>query len=243
VLFVADEGNDRIVTLRKVDSSQVQLAYNAYDWDEEFIGGGLASGAIGERGWTLAGSGTLSIQASTAANPGLLRLTTGATANNNLSISLGPWLLPQIDSMLFIFIPGTVSGGNVREGVGMGAGLRNAAPTDGVSVERDTTTFGGGFLGVAKYINGVRTGVLTTVPYVAGAPYLAEFTRTAPGEVTVRIEQLLPLGGGVVEEVVMTGIRTTVALNADFFIRCFANASRSMDPDYWQGSFSGLRRA
>jgi hypothetical protein len=245
ILYIADSGNGRVVILQEAEPT-IELGYNAYDWDEEFIGGGTTSGAIGERGWIFSGNGNVAAQSSTSQNPGLIRTSTGGSSGNGNRVTLGPWILPQIDNMLFIFFPcsnGVATSVVQRAGIGGGANhFDKVTPTDGVCVEYADAT-DAGFLQVVKYVSGVRTGVITTVPFIAGAPYLAEFTVTAPGEVTVRLLQLLPLGNGVEQEVVVTGISQTAQMDAAFANRTQNGVSKTMDPDYWSGSFSGLSRA
>lgn len=61
-------------------------------WDEEFVGGGVATLAIGGQGWTtfnIAGTTTYAKTASVLPNLGLLRITSGATSANGGGIMLG----------------------------------------------------------------------------------------------------------------------------------------------------------
>jgi hypothetical protein len=243
-VHVIDRGNKRIMTVQEHVDLNLALNYSAYDWDEEFIGGGLSSGTIGERGWTLAISAgaAASAQSSTSSHPGLLRLSTGATSANSIRITLGPWLLAQMDKLGFIFAPASnASTGSARMGVGIGGGtnpLNNPTPSEGVSVEYDAPT-SAGFMVVCKYIGGVATKTVSTIPFVAGEFYLAELSVTNVGEVTVRV---LRLSDGTEQSIVLTGISTTAQFDATFFARTTAATSKTLDPDYWSGSFSGLTR-
>jgi hypothetical protein len=246
VLWVADQENNRVTTLRRIASDQVQIGSSAYDWDEEFIGGGITSGAIGERGWTFTGNGSLAVQPSTAANPGLIRLNTGGTSGNKNRVTLGPWVLAQIDKMTFIGFfaaNGVATSTTQRMGLGAGANHLDTFATDnGVCVEY-VDSVSTGFLCVTSFIAGVANRTITAVPFVAAAPYMALFEVTAPGEVTVTVTQLLALGGGVSETVVKSGLSQTAQFDATFAERTQNGTSKFMDADYWSGSFSGLGRA
>jgi hypothetical protein len=57
--------------------------------------------------------------------------------------------------------------------------------------------------------------------------------------VTVRV---LRLSDGTEQSIVLTGISTTAQFDATFFARTTAATSKTLDPDYWSGSFSGLTR-
>lgn len=243
-VYVIDRGNKRIMVVQEHADLNLALNYREYDWDEEFIGGGTTSGAIGERGWTsvISAGAAVSVQSSTTPHPGLLRLGTGGTNGNSVRITLGPWLLGQMDTMGFIFAPASnASTGSARMGIGLGVAanqLTTLTPSDGVSVEYDSAT-SAGFMVVAKYIGSVATKTTTAVPFVAGEFYLAELSVTNTGEVTVRV---LRLSTGEEQTVVLTGISTTAQFDATFFARTLAAVSKSLDPDYWSGSFSGLTR-
>jgi hypothetical protein len=218
-------------------ASTAQFGHEAYTMQDEFIGGGTATGAVGELGWTLSGNGTYAVQASTSLSPGIGRVTSGATSGNSEAATLGPWLLPQIDTMEFIWKPATATNtGSARYGAGLGATLRNA-PTDGVSVEADLAV-SASFMIFSKWISSTRTTYITSIPYVAGGLYLATLEVTGAGEVTMTLKQ----SGGVAVTQVLTGISQTVAMDASFFAVTTNNNNKSTDVDYWSGSFSGLTR-
>jgi hypothetical protein len=203
-------------------ASTAQFGHEAYTMQDEFIGGGTA---------------TYAVQASTSLSPGIGRVTSGATSGNSEAATLGPWLLPQIDTMEFIWKPATATNtGSARYGAGLGATLRNA-PTDGVSVEADLAV-SASFMIFSKWISSTRTTYITSIPYVAGGLYLATLEVTGAGEVTMTLKQ----SGGVAVTQVLTGISQTVAMDASFFAVTTNNNNKSTDVDYWSGSFSGLTR-
>jgi hypothetical protein len=243
-VHVVDRGNKRIMTVQEHVDLNLALNYQEYNWDEEFIGGGTASGAIGERGWAVAvGAGaSVSVQSSTSAHPGINRLAVPATTGTAINVSLGPWVLGQIKNMAFIFAP--ASNGNLsslRAGVGLSGGttkLNGAQPSEGVSAEIDTGA-SGSFMTIAKHVANVSTKTVTTVPFVAGEYYLAELKVTNVGEVTVR---LVRLATAEEQTVVLTGVSTATAFDASFFCRTLNAVTKSIDTDYWSGSFGPVSR-
>jgi DNA-binding beta-propeller fold protein YncE len=240
VAYIADEGNGRVVSLRVVPSDLLKLGFDAYAWDEEFIGGGTASGTIGERGWLFNGNGSVSLQASTAANPGMISVSSGASSGNSSRITLGPWVLPQIDKMLFIFLPaGNGVTGSMRQGAGMGVALNGSSPVDGVAVERETGDANNN-LYFAKYAASVMTRVDTEIPFVSNRQYLFQIVKVGPGTVEVTLRDMFT-GQEAVHT--FTGISESAQMDASFFTRTSNNSNKTIIPDYWSGSFSGLTRA
>lgn len=229
-------GNQTWDTL--ASSGGATFGHEAYTMQDEFIGGINTSGAVGELGWTLSGNGSYTVQSSTSLSPGIGRVTSGSTSGNSQDAKLGPWLLPQVDTMEFIWKPATATNtSNGRYGAGLGASLRSS-PTDGVSVEADLAV-SASFMIFSKWISSTRTTYISTIPYVAGGLYLATLEVTGAGEVTMTLKQ----SGGVAVTQVLTGISQTVAMDAAFFAVTTNANNKSTDIDYWSGSFSGLTRA
>lgn len=65
--------------------------FNFRDLTDDFLGAGVADGAIGVLGWreTNSAAGTNAVQAGAVDHPGIIRLVTGATSTNNKRLHLG----------------------------------------------------------------------------------------------------------------------------------------------------------
>lgn len=92
---------------------------------------------------------------------------------------------------------------------------------------------------MSLFVSGVRTNHITAIPIVGGEFYLARFERTDTTHVKVTVVRL---SNGDSEEHTFNGLSQVAGLDAVFFTRTTNGVAKTLDAEYWSGSFSGLSR-
>jgi hypothetical protein len=199
--------------------------------EDEFLGGGITSGTIGNIGWTETSSaaGTNSLQAGGVGKGSVFRLTTGAVLGNNKRIHLGatasdPIILPtSSDRFRFCVRIPIITTVTVRIGLMQDVSAA-AGGTAGAFVEFDPAS-------AATWRGITRQASVSSTPAVLGSAvivnnwYFIEVRRRPSGTVW----ELLLNGNAAVT---LTTQLPTTACNFGALLQTGAAAARNLDFDY-----------
>jgi hypothetical protein len=200
---------------------------------DDFQGGSLGSGAIGELGWSLSG-GTLTAPAALANHPGILNMDTTATINTIMFIRTGAAsntavLATDLFDVIFL-IRLNVNDTNTATRFGISNSPNTAPPSSGVYIEKDFADTS--WFGVAR--NGgtqSRTAALATV---------------TTGWIKLRVRRVDASNVGFsvddgAEVTLNTNIPTS-GMSPYCQITNNAAASKTVDIDYFEMTVSGMTR-
>jgi hypothetical protein len=232
-LLIADYGNHRVSIARFAEVGEA----SAYPMQDDFIGGNTTTGSVGELGWNTNGGGSLSVAASTAAHPGIYTLSSGAVSGGARNLYIGPWLLPNIRRMVFYFkTGGNLGNSTMFVGLGSDPNLQGNVVNDGVIIRE----FDAGVWSLLAYDAGVNLSNQSFgISPTASTWYQVILERTNPGEITATLREMPT---STVAQLVATGIPEDVGLSACARVRANSANARTLDFDYWSGTFDGISR-
>lgn len=231
--FFADMTNGVISVAKFSEEGEA----SSYSMQDDFIGGNASNNTTGELGWATGANGSLAVDTSTAAHPGVVTMSTGGSSGNHRGVSIGPWVPTNIDKMSFYFqLHAPFTSIQWRCGIGdtPSTGVQD---TDGVGIRFDDSTEA--FIQFVKYVGGVMTRTNTTISCVDGAWYQLTLERlsSTSWQVTLRL-----MSTGKTAQATITGVSATVAMHANCKVRTTNGTGKSMSFDFWNGDFSGITR-
>ena len=209
------------------DQTPVNQRSSVYTWDDfHAVGGDL--------NWDLAGTGAVVSDAGSGADhPGTTNLTTGATANNDATLSLTGFVESIVQTGESVFSPGQST--SVIYRVGFLSGF--VTPSAGVCIEYDTSQSDTA-LGLCKYVSGTRT-VIATLALTAGHWYRMGWNRTGSGTGTLTLNNLT---AATSQSASVTGLGAGIAWKAGFYVQTLTAQSRAMQLDWFLAAMTGMNR-
>jgi hypothetical protein len=206
---------------------------------DDFMGGNVTSGSIGELGWTLTvvGTGAISAAAGTAGYPGQVTLTTGATTGSYAVLQIPAGAMPIIGSDLWDITWIVKTGASLANGMVINLGLSSAPAipiaygtvTAAFTYSQGTDTYWTALLGAAA----AQTKTATNITPATATWYKFRIVRSAT-DVKFYINGVL--------KVTDTTTLPATGMYPFLYILNASAAARTLTPDLFTCRITGLAR-